>query len=276
MGHSLQLAHQIKGKEVLIIGGGKVCITRLKKLLPAGSKITLVSTEVDPKILNNDYFPSNLMNKEGNTKREYTNMNWDKKEKTQIFKIIRTEYKEEYLTIDDHDNKNGWNLILVCISSFEISEKIYWKAKEIFGSQQLINVADKPSLCDFFFGANLDLEGGLQLMVSSNGISPTLGGLMRDEINRHFASLNFEVIMEKLANLRFGIRELTTNPDGEDEPQVIAYRMTWIKTVTDIFGLKYCENINVPKLLELFEKMQHDDYSLSFGDAQEFITKYTL
>ena len=142
--------------------------------------------------------------------------------------VIQDEFKEEYFNLDGEEEY--WHLILVCIASDNKSEEIHALAKKKYGNQQMVNVADKPALCDFFFGANATLGGGLQLMISSNGISPTLGGIVRDEITRHFQSMDFDESMKRLGDLRVKIRKATTNPSGPDKPEDIQYRMRWIKT----------------------------------------------
>lgn len=252
---SLQIAHQLVNKHILLIGGGDVAMTRIPKLLPTGCKITLIAPILHPE-LKLKYFDPTKCGK-----------NWTP-ESQSIYNIIEQPFKDGYLDIEEY-----WTLILTCIPNRIESERIFKLCKQKYGPQQMINVADIPHLCDFYFGANVSLttDGNLQILISSNGLSPRFTALIKDEIGSMFQDWELDGALEKLGQLRAKIRALTQS--GID----IKYRMSWIKTCTDIFGLKYCHSIDVDKLVSLFEKMASmQPASLEFPSREAMLNDYTI
>ncbi|CAL9728342.1 siroheme biosynthesis protein Met8p [Monosporozyma unispora] len=249
---SLQVAHQLVGKDVLLIGGGDVAMTRIPKLLPTGCKLTLISTNLHPNLKQKYY--KDLSDK------------WTPQSES-IYKIIESPFQDSYL-----DQAISWSLILTCIPDKVESKRIFHFCKGKYGPQQMINVADIPELCDFYFGANVALtkDGNLQILISSNGLSPRFTALVKDEIGNMFQDWELDGALEKLGQLRARIRGLT-------ELDVdIKYRMSWIKSCTDTFGLKYCHSIDVDKLVGLFQSMaSQEPRSLEFPSKTVMLTEYS-
>ncbi|EGA76019.1 Met8p [Saccharomyces cerevisiae AWRI796] len=161
---------------------------------------------------------------------------------------------------------------MTCIPDHPESARIYHLCKERFGKQQLVNVADKPDLCDFYFGANLEIGDRLQILISTNGLSPRFGALIRDEIRNLFTQMGdlaLEDAVVKLGELRRGIRLLA--PDDKD----VKYRMDWARRCTDLFGIQHCHNIDVKRLLDLFKVMfQEQNCSLQFPPRERLLSEY--
>lgn len=253
---SLQVAHQLINKDVLLIGGGDVAMTRIPKLLPTGCKITLISPHLHHKLKLKYFNPMKC------------GENWTP-ESQSIYNIIETEFRDSYLDIE----KKTWTLILTCIPNRVESERIFNLCKEKYGPQQMINVADIPHLCDFYFGANVALttDGNLQILISSNGLSPRFTALIKDEIGSMFQDWELDGALEKLGQLRERIRGLTQLEID------VKYRMSWIKTCTDTFGLKYCHSIDVDKLVSLFQRMASmQPPSLQFPSRDTMLNDYSI
>ncbi|KAH3903345.1 bifunctional precorrin-2 dehydrogenase/sirohydrochlorin ferrochelatase MET8 SCDLUD_000971 [Saccharomycodes ludwigii] len=199
---------------------------------------------------------------------------------------------------------DNWQVILVCIDDIKLSELIYYKAKLLLGPQIMINVADVPPLCDFYFGSNftlgevptvdtdairisdIDINSNnssdditldniscvpcIQILISSNGLSPRFTSLLKNDIISKYGSSSNIHIQEscvKLGELRRRIRDINnTNSDNSNGgKELISYRMQWIKYVTDQFGVKYCHLMDVDNLVKLYKKMLIDDsMSLEF------------
>lgn len=268
---SLQLAHQLKDKRILLIGGGEVGLTRLYKLIPTGCKLTLVSPDLHKSII--PKFGKFIQNEDQPDYREdakrFINPNWDST-KNEIYEYIRSDFKDEYLDLEDEND--AWYIIMTCIPDHPESARIYHLCKERFGKQQLVNVADKPDLCDFYFGANLEIGDRLQILISTNGLSPRFGALVRDEIRNLFTQMGdlaLEDAVVKLGELRRGIRLLA--PDDKD----VKYRMDWARRCTDLFGIQHCHNIDVKRLLDLFKVMfQEQNCSLQFPPRERLLSEY--
>lgn len=265
-GKSLILAHQLQGKNVLVVGGGEVALTRLRKLVSTGVKVTLVSPEVHPEILQ-EYCS---FVKE-NTETDVVDSNWCAGQG--VYRLIREHFKsKEHLTLYTKGNDSGWSLILTCIPNKPLSEKIYHESKEKFGSQQTVNVADNPPLCDVYFGADLDFASergsSMQMMISSNGMGPRYVALVRDEIRSMLEGIDFETSLKNLGEMRSRVREIA------HEDTDTKYRMSWMKGCTEMFGIKNCEKMDVDKLVELFGKMYVDDQTLNFPTRDTMIEDY--
>lgn len=242
---SLQVAHRLEGKNVLLIGGGEVAMTRIPKLLPTGCQLTLVAPILHPDL-----------------KPNYSH---------QIHRIVEEEFRDSHLELSP-----WWSLILLCIPDRMESERIYKVCKQKYGPQQMINVADIPELCDFYFGANVNLtrDGSLQILISSNGVSPRFTALIKNEIETRFNGdeMQLDGALEKLGNLRSRLRAFPL-PPGVD----IKYRMQWIKKCTDLFGISHCHALEVDKLVQLFAEMsQQSPPSLQFPSTADMLGDYTV
>lgn len=266
---SLILAHRLAGRNVLLVGGGEVALTRLKKLIPTGARVTMIAPEIHP-VVWEDY--CQFVNHTGSDSTgDWIDENWTVK--SGIYRLIKSEFKFEQLDLYRDKNDSGWSMILTCIPNKPLSEEIYHESKRRFGSQQTVNVADNPPLCDVYFGANLDFgsdeDNKMQLMISSNGMGPRYVALVRDEIRRMLDGIDFETSLKKLGTLRQSVREIA-NDDGRDTK----YRMNWMKQCTDTFGVKNCENLDVQELTKLFEQMYNSDQTMVFPSDEEMFEKY--
>ena len=147
-GGSLILAWQIRGKTVLIVGGGHVAAGRLLNVLEADAKVVLVcphkglSPEVSHRIFTQSSTPQIL-------------------------------YKDK--EFDASDLTDDIAMCLTAIDSPEASTRIWKLCKE---KKVPVNVADVPSECDFYFGSQ-HRDGPLQIMISTNGSAPKLANLIR-------------------------------------------------------------------------------------------------
>lgn len=273
-GRSLLLAHQLQGKNVLLVGGGEVAFTRLKKLISTGAKVTLVSPEIQSDIL--DQFCPFL---DATSKRDTINEEWDEEGRNKsIYRVIKDNFKDEYLSLYTHGSDSGWSLILTCIPNKQLSEHIYREAKKLFGSQQTINVADNPPLCDIYFGANLEFSNTndnddcyMQMMLSSNGMGPRYIAMVRDEIGKMLQGIDFEKSLQNLGTLRSKIRKI-----ADDDVKDTKYRMNWLKQCTDIFGVKNCEVMDADKLIVLFEEMYIQDKNMDFPAKEKMLNEYSI
>ncbi|CCE63764.1 hypothetical protein TPHA_0F02830 [Tetrapisispora phaffii CBS 4417] len=285
---SLQLAHRLNNKNVLLVGGGEVALTRVEKLVITGCKITLIANDIHEDILER-YAPFCL----DNDSKDIINPEWEKTHPTEVYRVIRTPFEDKHFHLyqnpDGSSVDSNWAMILTCIPDRAVSESIYLESKKLFGNQQLVNVADNPPYCDFYFGANLNIpatdlstqgkESLLQLLISSNGASPRFTALIRDEIDEFLRQFDIEDSVLKLGELRKQIR-LQSNKyveeDNDDHLAVLKYRMQWIKKCTDIFGLQNCSRMNTEKLLTLYDKMYRDEKSTVFPDSDEMLREYAI
>ncbi|EDO17075.1 hypothetical protein Kpol_530p45 [Vanderwaltozyma polyspora DSM 70294] len=272
---SLQLAHRLEDKNVLLIGAGEVALTRLFKLVPTGCKVTLIAPEINAGIVDKFCPYIRDLDIDYDVEEEIIDPEWDLFKGKHAFKVIKSEFKESHLSMYKIDQDSGIAFIMTCIPNPELSEFIYHKSKELFGSQQMVNVADNPPLCDFYFGANLNLGSSiesnstLQLLISSNGSSPRFTALIKNEIEKLLKDIDIESSVKKLGQLRTAIR------NKSNTQQDLKYRMEWIKNMTDIFGTQHCHQININRVVDLYDTMYKNNKSLEFPSNKEMIELYT-
>ncbi len=130
---------------LLIVGGGVIGLEKLNAVItnsPA-TRIKIVAKSISE--------PVKLL------ARKYDNIQW-----------IKKEYQSEDL--------NTIDLVIVATNDPELSKVVQKDAKE---KRILINVADKPELCDFYLGSVVK-KGNLKIAISTNGKSPTIAKRLKE------------------------------------------------------------------------------------------------
>ena len=114
---------ELSKQPVLLVGGGEVAERKLDLLLKANAKLTIVSPEFT------DYI-SELINDNQN------------------ITAISSDYKKEYM-------KNSFAFVIAATNDESLNEQI---AKQANSQGILVNVVDKPDICDFIFPSILELS----------------------------------------------------------------------------------------------------------------------
>jgi len=133
---------------VLLIGGGNVALEKLQAIVnnaPA-TRLCIVTKEMNPDFAR---FVARFTQAE----------------------VHIAEYNPSFLDCCD--------IVIAAVNDLELSKKIQADAKQ---RQKLINVADKPSLCDFYLGS-IVTKGNLKLAISTNGKSPTIAKRLKEVFN---------------------------------------------------------------------------------------------
>ncbi|KAK8159457.1 putative NAD(P)-binding-domain-containing protein [Phyllosticta citrichinensis] len=175
-GGSLILAWQVRGRRVLVVGGGEVAAGRILNVLNADAKVTLVS----PRDGLNDEVAYRI-------------------EKKQVDYIDR---KFEPSDLD------GADMVLTAVDDPEASTQIYKLCKE---KRIPANIADVPPECDFYFGS-VHRDGPLQIMVSTNGNGPKLANIVRRQIAAGLPK-NIGAAIQKVGQLRRKLRRVAPGPE---------------------------------------------------------------
>lgn len=174
-------------------------------------------------------------------------------EQGKIFNLVQRDYQSNDLTLYENINSRVNDLDLVtednykfidqqvfqevfavvccCIDDYELSTKIYYQCKYL---RLPVNIADKPNLCDFYFGSMIN-QDNLQIMISTNGKSPRLSRMIKENIAKEFEDVDLNKAIENLGLIRSRLREMILI---DDDLMTIDTRMTWIKNLTDFFSLK--------------------------------------
>jgi precorrin-2 dehydrogenase/sirohydrochlorin ferrochelatase len=212
-GASLLLAHRIKDRPILLIGGGAVASSRLYFLLESDAHITIVSPKLDPSI-------SARLDTHANQitwiKRKYTNV---REEEDTIQEVVLDKYHMVMTAIDD--NPLSRSICLEC------------RSKGV-----LVNIADVPPLCDFYFAAQFR-RGPLQVMLSTGGMGPRIGALVRDRVERALPD-NLEDAIVGVGELRKDLRKRAPGVGGALGQK----RMDWMKGISESWTLEELEDLN--------------------------------
>lgn len=255
---SLLLAWQVANKHCLVIGGGDVALSRVEHMIRAGAKITVVtgSGHIHPKIIE--------LSEQGSIysliKRDFKSEDLKMYEKSQVkieevFDLLNAQHYEE---INDAVQNQIFAVVCCCIDDYDLSTKIYYQCKLL---RLPVNIADKPPMCDFYFGSMYNRDN-LQIMISTNGMSPRLLKLIKDNISRQFNDIDLNKAVENLGHLRARLREKVVT---QDDLLSIDARMAWIKLVTDYFTIRQWSEMDLgtdiaDRMLSYYPELPPNDY----------------
>lgn len=138
----------IKGKKCKVIGGGRVAQRKVKALLDYGAVVTVISPSITDKLL--QYYKADKITL---IQREY----------------IYGDLDESYLVYAAADDER-------------VNEDCLKESRE---KGILVNVVDRPEMCDFIVPASIN-RGDLNISVSTNGKSPMLSRKIKEELETIF------------------------------------------------------------------------------------------
>jgi siroheme synthase-like protein len=155
---------------VLLVGGGYVALEKLQALLDNAPsvQVDLVATEIFPAM------------------RSFLT------DKPQVHAVERA------FAVEDLDGKD---IVFIAVNHPEASARIRTLAKE---ARLLVNVADKPALCDFYLGSVVQ-KGSLKMAISTNGKSPTMAKRLKEVLQQTIPD-EFESILGNLQQIRKTLR----------------------------------------------------------------------
>jgi precorrin-2 dehydrogenase/sirohydrochlorin ferrochelatase len=139
---------KLEGRQVLVVGAGRIGEPKIGGLLETGARILVVSLDASP------------------TVREWA-------------RAGKLELDLRAFTAADLD---GAFLAVVATNSRTLNERVYREAQK---RGVLCNVVDVPELCDFFYPAVVR-RGDLQIAVSTAGQSPSLAQKIRQQLEKQF------------------------------------------------------------------------------------------
>ncbi|ASK29350.1 ABC transporter permease [Chryseobacterium sp. T16E-39] len=151
---------------LLIIGGGKVALEKLESILgnSPNTFIKLVAKEIIPEIKSlQSQFPS------------------------------LTLYERSYNPYDFKDV----DLAIIAVNDIIVAEEI---RNQAYQNNVLVNVADKPDLCDFYLGSIVK-KGSLKIAISTNGKSPTIAKRLRETFTETIPD-EMDDVLENMQNIR--------------------------------------------------------------------------
>lgn len=151
---------------LLIIGGGNVALEKLmavKKNSPQ-TKVRLAATTISQAI------------------KQIA-------EQQDTIELVERPYR-----IDDIE---AADIIIAAVNSIETSRQI---REDAHSKGKLVNVADKPELCDFYL-SSIVKKGSVKIAISTNGKSPTIAKRLKEVMN-HFIPDEMEGVLQNMQTIR--------------------------------------------------------------------------
>ncbi|MCT3960357.1 TSUP family transporter [Elizabethkingia anophelis] len=151
---------------LLIIGGGKIALEKLNSVLNNApqTSVKLVAKEIIPEV-----------------------------------KALQEEYKNLVLeqrayTYADFD---AADLVIAAVNDLVVAEQI---RNDAHVKGVLVNIADKPELCDFYLGS-IVRKGELKIAISTNGKSPTIAKRLREILTETIPD-EVDEVLDNMQNIR--------------------------------------------------------------------------
>ncbi len=150
----------------VVIGGGPVGLEKLTAILgnSTQAKVTVIAKEIID----------------------------DLKDFTVAFPLVEIKQK----SFEPHD-LNGANIVVAATNDNVLNAEIREAAK-LRGL--LVNVADKPELCDFYLGSIVQ-KGDLKIAISTNGKSPTIAKRLKEVLNESIPE-ELDTTLQQMNSLR--------------------------------------------------------------------------
>ncbi len=141
----------LRGKRVVVVGGGRVAGRKVRGLLDTGAAITVVSPELQPDL-------------------------------KKLALEDRVEWVQDMFHASMLDRYPETVLVFGATDNREASQAIYEASVE---RGIPCNIADVPELCSFVVPAVIT-QGDLMIAISTGGASPALARRIREDLQRHF------------------------------------------------------------------------------------------
>ena len=168
---------ELKGRPCLVVGGGSVAARKVEGLLAAGARVTVVSPSLDPDL-------AKLVSER---------------------RIVHVDRPYQHIDF------KGYAVVIAATDDAAMNERVAADARQ---SGVLVNVVDKPALCDFIV-PSVVRRGDVVLAVSTGGLSPALARWLREEMESYLSE-DFERLAQLLAEVRVELRErgVSVAPDA--------------------------------------------------------------
>ncbi|RQD72704.1 MAG: bifunctional precorrin-2 dehydrogenase/sirohydrochlorin ferrochelatase, partial [Candidatus Syntrophonatronum acetioxidans] len=172
------LSLDLNGRKVLVVGGGKVALRKVKTLLSFKARVHLVCPEALSSL------------EELAHKGEI------------VFHLDR--YRREFL--------KGSTLVIGATDDQQVNRQI---ARDARRENIPVNIIDNPELCTFLVPAVVK-RGSLTISVSTEGKSPALAAQVRKELEASYGK-EYQLFLDYLGKVRSLVREEVSDPDRRRE-----------------------------------------------------------
>lgn len=207
----------------LVIGGGEVAERKVKSLLDAGGRVTVISPDLTSQL-----------------------QTWAEEGK---ISVVARQYHVGDL--------EGFSLVFAATDDEEAQRCIAAEARE---AESLVNVVDRPGLCSFIVPAVVN-QGDLTIAISTSGASPAMAKRIRRELEEQFGE-EYALALTLLSRVRASVGGDTLSLDERQslftalvESPLVEYlregRMDLVdRLLQQIVGFQYtCASLGLPRSL---------------------------
>jgi precorrin-2 dehydrogenase/sirohydrochlorin ferrochelatase len=166
----------LDGRPCLVVGGGVIAERKVRGLLEAGARVTVVSPALSPVLV-------------------------------ALATDSRVTWRRRAYTLGD---AAGFFLVMVATDDGVVNDAV---AVEARAGGALVNCADDPDRCDFILPAVLR-RGALTVAVSTGGASPTLARVVREELDAVLPA-DYAALTRVVGEVRRTLRARGVSPDAE-------------------------------------------------------------
>ncbi len=153
----------LKGKKVIVAGGGPVAQRKIETLLEYGAVVGVIARQLTPSL------------------SRYV--------KEQKVNLLGQEFKDSHL--------NGVFMVMAATDDHTLNRQISLSARK---KGLLINAVDQPSECNFIVPSILR-RGDLSIAISTSGKSPALAKRIREDLEKQYGD-EYEILLILMGRLR--------------------------------------------------------------------------
>ncbi|MBS1808880.1 MAG: bifunctional precorrin-2 dehydrogenase/sirohydrochlorin ferrochelatase [Acidobacteria bacterium] len=165
----------LKGRPVLVVGGGVIAEGKILQLVEAAAQVHVVSLSITENL-------------------------------TQLVRSSVITFRQGEFKDDDLTDK----VLVICATNQPAVNEFV--AHAAANRRMLCNVVDQPALCNFIT-PSLVMRGDLQISISSSGKSPTVAQRVKREISELIGP-EYEILLEIAAELRAQVRTIIPTFEG--------------------------------------------------------------
>jgi precorrin-2 dehydrogenase/sirohydrochlorin ferrochelatase len=151
----------LSGRRVLVVGGGKVALRKAEALARAGAEVRVVAPELAAEFRRDDRF-----------------------------ECIGEPYAARHM--------QGMFLAVAATDDEAVNAHV---AADARAAGVLVNVVDRPALCDFIVPSVVD-RGRLLIAISTGGAAPSLARKTRERFQKEFGP-EYAILLDALAEVRY-------------------------------------------------------------------------
>ena len=140
----------LKGKKVLVVGGGNESLKRIKSLMKQDCKILVISDTINKSIRN-------------------------------LVKKKKIEFKKQKIENSNFLIKEKPSIVITTTNNKELNQKIIHKAKK---SKIIAYSSDNPESSDFSNPALIDFDNVIQIAIFTGGKSPGMSKKIKEQVEK--------------------------------------------------------------------------------------------